>query len=73
VSTTPRAASSAPTAPPNLDLGGVNGQNSRWLQDINPGNTVHGTIAFDMPRGGKAARIELHDSMFSESVIVKLT
>jgi hypothetical protein len=56
----------------DIDLGGVSGQNSTWLQDINPGNTVHGKIAFDMPRGDKAAKIELHDSMFSEGVTVKV-
>ncbi len=26
----------------DIDLAGANGQNSTWLEDINPGNTVHG-------------------------------
>jgi hypothetical protein len=62
----------SPNSAADLDLGGVSSQNSTWFQDINPGNTVHGRIAFDMPRGDKAANIELHDSMFSEGVTVKL-
>jgi hypothetical protein len=57
----------------DIDLGGANGQNSTWLEDINPGNTVHGRIAFDMPAGAKAVKIELHDSIFSDGVIVTLS
>jgi hypothetical protein len=49
---------------------GANGQSSTWLNDINPGNTVVGKIAFDMPAGAKAVKMELHDSMFSGGVIV---
>jgi hypothetical protein len=56
----------------DIDLGGTNGQGSTWFNDINPGNTVHGKIAFDMPTGDKAIKIELHDSMFSDGVTVKL-
>jgi Domain of unknown function (DUF4352) len=56
----------------DLDLGGANGQGSTWLNDINPGNTVHGRMAFDMPTGDKAVKIELHDSMFSDGVTVRL-
>ena len=56
----------------DIDLSGANGQGSTWLNDINPGNTVRGRIAFDMPTGDKAVQIELHDSMFSNGVIVKL-
>jgi Domain of unknown function (DUF4352) len=56
----------------DIDLSGANGQGSTWLDDINPGNTVHGKIAFDMPTGDKAAKIELHDSLFSGGVTVKL-
>ena len=43
-----------------------------FLNDINPGNTVKGELAFDMPRGAKAVRAELHDSMFSGRVTVTL-
>jgi Domain of unknown function (DUF4352) len=56
----------------DIDLGGVSGQNSTWLEDINPGNTVHGRIAFDLPAGDKAVKAELHDSMFSGGVTVSL-
>jgi hypothetical protein len=56
----------------DIDLSGANGQGSTWLDDINPGNTVHGKIAFDMPVGDKAVKIELHDSLFSDGVTVKL-
>jgi hypothetical protein len=51
----------------------ANGQGSAWLNDINPGNTVHGRIAFDMPSGDKAMKIELHDSMLSDGVTVRLS
>lgn len=57
----------------DLDLAGANGQNSTWLEDINPGNTVRGRIAFDLPKGDKAVKAELHDSMFSGGVTVSLT
>jgi hypothetical protein len=56
----------------DLYLSGSNGQGSTWLNDINPGNTVVGKIAFDMLAGDKAVKIELHDSMFSNGVIVQL-
>jgi hypothetical protein len=46
--------------------------NNVFLNDINPGNTVQGIIAFDMPQGVKAVRAELHDSMFSGGVSVSL-
>lgn len=56
----------------DIDLSGANGQGSTWLDDINPGNTVHGRMAFDMPAGDKALKVELHDSLFSGGVTVKL-
>jgi Domain of unknown function (DUF4352) len=56
----------------DLDMAGANGQNGTWFNDINPGNTVHGRIAFDLPKGDKAVRAELHDSMFSGGVTVGL-
>ena len=56
-----------------MTFGGTNGQGSTWFNDINPGNTVHGKIAFDMPTGDKAIKIELHDSMFSDGVTAKLS
>jgi len=36
-----------------------------FLTDINPGNQVTGTIAFDLPKGDTAVKAELHDSPFS--------
>jgi uncharacterized protein DUF4352 len=52
----------------------INGSsNSVFLQDINPGNTVHGKIAFDLPSSDKAVKAELHDSAFSDGVTVSLT
>lgn len=56
----------------DIDMAGANGQNSTWLDDINPGNTVHGRIALDLPAGDKAVKAELHDSMFSGGVTVSL-
>jgi hypothetical protein len=50
----------------------VNGNGNVFFNDINPGNTVHGVIAFDMPRGVTPVRAELHDSLFSGGVSVSL-
>ena len=51
----------------------INGSSdSVFLEDINPGNTVHGLIAFDLPSGTRAVKAELHDSPFSDGVIVSL-
>lgn len=50
----------------NPDSGGV------FLNDINPGNTVQGELAFDMPAGVRAVKAQLHDSAFSEGVTVTL-
>lgn len=49
----------------------LDGSNA-FLNDINPGNTVRGKIAFDMPSHAKPYSIELHDSMFSTGVTVGL-
>ncbi len=48
------------------DGGGV------FLNSINPGNTVQGLLAFDMPAGVRAVKAELHDSPFSGGVTVTL-
>lgn len=50
----------------------LNGNSNVFLQEINPGNTVQGQIAFDMPNGVQAVKAELHDSMFSGGVTVNL-
>ena len=43
-----------------------------FLEDINPGNSVSGSIYFDVPVGESLVKIELHDSMFSNGVEVQL-
>jgi hypothetical protein len=42
------------------------------FEEINPGNSVKGTLMFDIPDGVKPARLELHDSPFSGGVEVTL-
>jgi len=41
-----------------------------FLNEINPGNTVTGTVVFDMPLDAAIAKLELHDSPFSGGVEV---
>ena len=53
----------------DLNSGGTGGV---FFNNINPGNTVRGELAFDMPLGVSAARAELHDSVFSDGVTVTL-
>jgi hypothetical protein len=55
----------------DIDLNGT-GSGGVFLNEINPGNTVKGELAFDMPAGQKAVKAELHDSMFSGGVTVNL-
>lgn len=43
-----------------------------FLEDINPGNSVTGTLVYDVPKTMVPAAIELHDSMFSGGVTVRL-
>lgn len=42
-------------------------------EEINPGNSVTGTIVFDVPTGTSLDSIQLHDSMFSDGATVKLS
>jgi len=56
----------------DIDLNSASGSDSVFFNDINPGNTVHGELAFDMPKGVKAVKAELHDSAFSDGVTVIL-
>jgi hypothetical protein len=42
------------------------------FQQINPGNTVKGNIYYDVPKGTKIVKLELHDSPFSGGVTVTL-
>ncbi len=43
-----------------------------FYNQINPGNTVKGTVVFDIPKDAKLASLELHDSVLSGGVKVKL-
>jgi hypothetical protein len=50
----------------------ANEGSNTFLQDINPGNQVKGVLIFDVPKGTKLTKLELHDSMFSGGVTVNL-
>ena len=54
----------------DVDINGTS--DSVFVNDINPGNTVRGELAFDMPAGHKAVKAELHDSAFSGGITVNL-
>ena len=41
-------------------------------EEINPGNSVKGKVYFDIPKGAKITKLELHDSVFSGGVDVKV-
>lgn len=41
-------------------------------EEINPGNAVKGNVYFDIPKGAKLESLQLHDSMFSGGVKVRL-
>lgn len=43
-----------------------------WLEEINPGNMVKGKLIFDVPKGTKIVKAELHDSAFSSGIEVNL-
>lgn len=59
------------SADSNADLY-VNGDNQVLFNEINPGNSVTGTIVFDIPKTAKLASLELHDSAFSGGVTVNV-
>jgi hypothetical protein len=50
----------------------VNDQAQTFLEDINPGNQVKGTLVFDVPKSTKLASIVLHESLFTAGVKVPL-
>jgi hypothetical protein len=60
------------TADSNADVYLNEAGDAPLLESINPGNTVHGEIAFDIPAGDTAVRAELHDSLLSDGVTVEL-
>lgn len=45
---------------------------SSWYSNINPGNTVEGTIVFDLPKDQTPVKAVLKDSAFSGGVEVSL-
>lgn len=47
-------------------------QGSSWYSDINPGNSVEGTIVFDVPKDVTPTVAELHDSAYSGGIKVNL-
>lgn len=42
------------------------------FENINPGNSIQGHVYFDVPKGTKVSKLELHDSMFSGGITVRL-
>ncbi|GAA2588480.1 DUF4352 domain-containing protein [Actinomadura fulvescens] len=58
---------------PSTEAGVVlNDKTQAFLSDINPGNSVKGLLAFDVPKGTRLTSLELHDSAFSGGVTVSL-
>jgi hypothetical protein len=49
-----------------------NNQTNVLFNEINPGNSVTGKMLFDIPKGKKLTKLELHDSAFSGGVEVNL-
>jgi hypothetical protein len=45
---------------------------SSLFEEINPGNSLEGVIVFDVPKGSKPTKLELHDSAFSGGVEINL-
>lgn len=45
---------------------------SFFLENINPGNSVDGIVVWDVPKGEKPDRLELHDSPFSGGVTIEV-
>jgi hypothetical protein len=50
----------------------ANTDQSTFLEEINPGNTVKGELVFDVPPGTKLTSVVLHESMLSAGVRVPL-
>jgi hypothetical protein len=50
----------------------ANDQNQTFLEQINPGNQVKGTLVFDVPAKTKLSSIVLHESMFTPGVKIPL-
>jgi hypothetical protein len=52
--------------------GNVFADSKAFLNNINPGNRVTASIAFDVPKGTRPTQVVLHDSAFSNGVRVTL-
>lgn len=50
----------------------TNQESKSFFEQINPGNSVKGTLIYDVPRRTRLKAIELHDSLFSGGVTVPL-
>jgi len=42
------------------------------FEGINPGNSIEGYVFFDVPKGTTVSKLELHDSMRSGGITVRL-
>jgi hypothetical protein len=47
-------------------------ENDTWLNEINPGNSVDGSLIYDVPKDVVLDYIELHGDLFSDGVKVAL-
>jgi hypothetical protein len=50
----------------------ANGEQSVFLEEINPGNKVKGKLVFDVPAGTKLTAVVLHESTFTPGIKVPL-
>jgi hypothetical protein len=41
-----------------------------WISVLNPGDSVRGTLVFDIPADTSIQAIEFHDSLFSQGIVV---
>jgi hypothetical protein len=51
----------------------ASGEQSTWINEINPGNKISGPLVYDVPAGTKLTKIELHDSIISGGVSVTIS
>ena len=50
----------------------IDGNDQVWMEEINPGNSVQGTMVFDVPKNAEIVSARLHDSMLSGGVEISL-
>jgi len=64
-------AADASTYAPDIAAGLiVNGSGAAVFSTLHPGNSVSGTLVFDIPKAASISRLVLHDSPFSNGVTV---